>query len=279
MSVRSNGYDNDSLDRILRYFMQTIHSMECAGVAELPLESDLDEPYKSFLDIVMRIFLSAEPPELSRLMLDAEHDAFISGRQLTVEMAMGLRMVKELAWHIWYDVDRYGYLLSTQNLWGNLASEYAHTFFYPGLPEEIGKKYHVEEWRAQLFHRFASQEERKHFGGGDFIELQYCRVEQGTEIEKLVSVDAIQHWRNDSLYICGDDMDTFYSHYGEIITDGIYNNKKSGPVDMFGINYFSPEKTRSIMEQVQKARPLDYMILLRWLKEVKQYNGFYVLGE
>ena len=32
---------------------------------------------------------------------------------------MSLRLIKELSWHIHYDKDFYGYLLSTENLWGN----------------------------------------------------------------------------------------------------------------------------------------------------------------
>lgn len=30
------------------------------------------------------------------------------------------------------------------------------------------------------------------FGGSYFIEIQYCRLAQGTEIERIVSVDAIE---------------------------------------------------------------------------------------
>lgn len=56
-----------------------------------------------------------------------------------------------------------------------------------------------------LFYSFTSQEERKKFGGSYFIELQYCKLAQGTEIEKIVSVSSIEYWKNDSLYIYGDD--------------------------------------------------------------------------
>ncbi len=35
-----------------------------------------------------------------------------------------------------------------------------------------------------LFHIFNSQKERREFGGSDFIEMQYCKLEQGSEIEK-----------------------------------------------------------------------------------------------
>lgn len=129
-----------------------------------------------------------------------------------------------------------------------------------------------------LFHNFRSQEERRKFGGSDFIELQYCKLKQGTKIEKIISVDAIKHWKNESLYIFGDDFNVFYSYYREIFTGGIYNNGESGSMDMCGINYYSSEQSGIVIEQVRKNHPLDYQVLLNWLKDVKKYNGFYILG-
>ena len=80
--------------------------------------------------------------------------------------------------------------------------------------------------------------ERREFGGADFIEIQYCRLAKGTSIRKIVSVDAISHWKDDSLYICGDDMERFYQYYGDIITGGIYNNGDCGPMNLWGINFY-----------------------------------------
>ena len=60
-----------------------------------------------------------------------------------------------------------------------------------------------------LFHKFVSQEERRAFGGSDFIELQYCRLPHGSKLRSIISVDAISHWKLDSLYVSGDDMDVF----------------------------------------------------------------------
>ncbi len=129
-----------------------------------------------------------------------------------------------------------------------------------------------------LFYSFTSQEERNKFGGSYFIELQYCKLAQGTEIEKIVSVSSIEYWKNDSLYIYGDDDNTFASCYGKIFTGGIYNNKKSGIVDIYGINYYSQEYTDSIMKTITKMKPLDYQALFAWLEKVREYNGFYILG-
>lgn len=55
-----------------------------------------------------------------------------------------------------------------------------------------------------MFYTFSSQEEQRKFGGSYFIELQYCRLKPGTEIKKIISVAAIEDWKNDSLYIYGD---------------------------------------------------------------------------
>lgn len=129
-----------------------------------------------------------------------------------------------------------------------------------------------------MFYAFSSREERKKSGGTYFIELQYCRLLPGTEIEKIVSVTAIEHWKNDSLYINGDDANKFVSNYGKIITGGIYNNRKSGMVDMYGINYYSQEQTKLILERIKEIKPLDYQVLLSWLEKSKEHNGFYILG-
>lgn len=129
-----------------------------------------------------------------------------------------------------------------------------------------------------LFHTFSSQEERRKFGCSYFIELQYCRLALGTEIEKIVSVNEIEHWKNDSLYIHGNDDNKFASHYGEIFTGGIYSNRKSGIVDLYGINYYSQQQAHLISEQIKIMKPLDYPTLLNWLEKSKENMGFYILG-
>ena len=129
-----------------------------------------------------------------------------------------------------------------------------------------------------LFHTFSSQDERRQFGGSDFIELQYCRIRQGAEIGEILSVQAIEHWKNDSLYIFGDDMDAFFAQYCKIFSKGIYNNRECGGVDLLGINYYSPEQTALMTEAIKRETPADSQRLLDWLDGGKQYNGFYVLG-
>lgn len=143
MGIRSFGYDSENLDRIICYFMRTVLQCQEYGVENLPLKNTLDEPYKTYLDVAMRIFLHSPVPELARLTLEAEHDAALCRGQVSTEIAMGLQLIKELTWHIHYDEDGYEYILSTENIWGNEAMEYASLTFYPNLPEDIKSKYHI----------------------------------------------------------------------------------------------------------------------------------------
>ena len=61
-----------------------------------------------------------------------------------------------------------------------------------------------------LFHIFNNQDERREFGGSDFLELQFCQLKKGTSIKKIVDTDKINCWLNDSLYVYGDDYNIFY---------------------------------------------------------------------
>ena len=125
-----------------------------------------------------------------------------------------------------------------------------------------------------LFHIFNSQRERREYGGSCFIELQFCSLPKGTPIETLVNSDV--HWQDDSLYV--DDENKFYKEYSSIFDCGVYNNLSSGTVDVYGLNYYSPEKTDIIIDKLGREKPYDYQMLLDWLEKSKEYNGFYILG-
>lgn len=132
-----------------------------------------------------------------------------------------------------------------------------------------------------MFHQFASQEERRSFGGSAFIELQFCKMPFGTKTKKLVSAGNIPYWQNDSLYICGmcnDDVEVFSREYKHIFDCGIYGNLKSGVFDIYGINYYAPDLTDLIIERIRQDKPTDYATLIDWLYKSKAYNGFYILG-
>lgn len=142
MSIKSR-YNNGVLDRIFRYFMRMVLHLQNSGIEKLPLENDFEEPLKSFIDIAVDLITDGQPPEIASLILDAEYDAILSGTSVSVKTAISMRLIKELSWHIHYDEDYYGYLLSTENLWGNEVSEYASRTFYPNIPEEIKERYQI----------------------------------------------------------------------------------------------------------------------------------------
>lgn len=127
-----------------------------------------------------------------------------------------------------------------------------------------------------MFHSFNSQTERKNFGGTQFIEIQYCKLEKGTSIKKIVN--KIDYWKEDSLYIHIDDFDDFISNYGKIFNSGTYSNLETGLIDETGINYYSPEQTKEIIKIIEMQKPLDYQVLIYWLNKAQEYNGFYFLG-
>lgn len=129
-----------------------------------------------------------------------------------------------------------------------------------------------------IFHSFANQEERQNFGGTAFMELQYCTLRPETEIKKIVEVGAHGNWMDSSLYIYLDDIECFCSNYGDIFYGGTYNNLHQGRLDINGINYYTPAQAKEILLKIEGKKPLDYEVISEWLKNGKQYNGFYVLG-
>lgn len=136
-------YRSDLSDEIIIYFMKTILHVQERGIEDLPLAHSLAEPLKSFLDLAVELIIDGQPPEVAALVLDAEYDVLLQREKLTPKMALTLRLIRELSWHIHYDEDYYGYILMTGNLWGDRVSEYASRTFYPNLPEEIKDQYQI----------------------------------------------------------------------------------------------------------------------------------------
>ena len=78
-----------------------------------------------------------------------------------------------------------------------------------------------------LFHSFSSQDKRREFGGGYFLEFTFCKLDKRAVIGKIVSnIVAPLHWSNSSLYLFGDDWNEFCDAYGEIVTNDTYANLK-----------------------------------------------------
>ena len=129
-----------------------------------------------------------------------------------------------------------------------------------------------------LFYSFSSQTERRESGGSNFIEFQCCKLKRGTSIKKIISVDHIEHWKNNSLYLSGDNMEEFLLLYSDIFNKAIYNNRKSGAVDLFGINSCPPELEKAIVKRLRERNSEDDRILTDWLMTADEHNGLYILG-
>ena len=127
-----------------------------------------------------------------------------------------------------------------------------------------------------LFHAIHNQTERREFGGSAFIEIQFCKLPVRSNITSIVDVSNIKNWQNDSLYVS--DENAFYQEYGHIFDCGTYNNLKTGPVDLYGINYYPASLTDTIIERIRESKPADYIVLVDWLERAKDHNGFYILG-
>lgn len=126
-----------------------------------------------------------------------------------------------------------------------------------------------------LFLKFRNDEERRNYGGSYFMEIQYCRLPIGTSDAKLTDGD-IPCWDYTSLYV--HEISEFFEQYADILDKGLYNNLTEGDLDVYGINYYNPEKTGIITEKIRQRKPADYEIFLEWLESDMNRNGFYVLG-
>ncbi|MDE6738923.1 MAG: hypothetical protein K2K07_07505 [Lachnospiraceae bacterium] len=138
-------YQSNVMDDIILYFMRTILHFEKSGIEDLPLEQSFPKPINDFLNLAMELIIDGQPPEVSTLILDTEYDMILHKEDITSEIVLGLRMVRELSWHIHYDEDSYEYIFMTENLWGNRVSEYAARTFYPNLPDAIKDKYQIHD--------------------------------------------------------------------------------------------------------------------------------------
>ena len=88
----------------------------------------------------------------------------------------------------------------------------------------------------------------------------------------------MEHWQDDSLFVYLDDLNIFFVEYKDIFIDGTYSNLKNGPIDLWGINYYSPSQVVAIMQRIQARKPKDGDVLLKWLQSANEANGIYVLG-
>lgn len=125
-----------------------------------------------------------------------------------------------------------------------------------------------------LFYRFASQGERRRFGGSCFAEFAFCK-DRGP-LPELLDVMSLPHWQNDSLYV--QDLDRLWIDYRDILGEGWYSPESRGLLSPYGLNYYGPEDLEVIISRIRERHPRDWENLLPWLEEARKYNGFYVLG-
>ena len=148
---------------------------------------------------------------------------------------------------------------------------------YPNEPHAYCEIYAI--WRKiSCFYSFESSEERRAFGGSAFMELQYCKLKPSATIRKILSLRSIPYWQNDGLYVYVDDIDIFLSNYAGVFGDGVLSNRTTGSIDEFGITYYSSTQLKDIISNIEKQKPLGYEVILDWLKQGIDCNGFYVLG-
>ncbi len=123
-----------------------------------------------------------------------------------------------------------------------------------------------------MFLKFNSTEARRAYGGSAFLELQYCSLPAGTPEKKIVSCGSIRFWDVSSLYIFHEDWDRFYAEYQAIL-----GNSTTG-LDLYGLNYYSAEKTEDIIKKIEVQKPGGHDVFLKWIRENPYNNGFYILG-
>lgn len=67
-------------------------------------------------------------------------------------------------------------------------------------------------------------------------------------------------------------------HYEQVFNCGIYNNLKSGYLDIFGINYYKKALISNLITEIEKNKLPDYETICSWLEKSLEYNGVYILG-
>jgi hypothetical protein len=110
----------------------------------------------------------------------------------------------------------------------------------------------------------------------DYLEFQICEMDMDTDINEIISAKNITHWKESSLYVSVNDWDNFINKYGEYFYGAIQGNGAQGEIDVYGVNYFTLDRTIKILNDISSNQPKDFLI--EFLKKAKLKNGFYVLG-
>lgn len=127
-----------------------------------------------------------------------------------------------------------------------------------------------------MFLRFRTQTERREYGGTDFVELQFCKIQDHTSTAELLEEDRLEFWKEDSLYV--EDYETFRTVYGPIFSEGLRQDMTRGTMDIYGVTYYLPGQIEDILEKLSEEQPEDYEILQEWLIQARAFHGIYILG-
>ena len=114
-------------------------------------------------------------------------------------------------------------------------------------------------WSRTMFKKFNKDEK------GACLELAYCKLSNKSDIKTIVSISNIPFSQPDSLYVDFAFIKDFINQYDDIFTGGTYNNLKSGPVDVCGLNYYNPDLTNQIINKIKEQKPQKFEVVLNWL--------------
>ena len=114
-------------------------------------------------------------------------------------------------------------------------------------------------WSRTMFKKFNKDEK------GACLELAYCKLSNKSDIKTIVSISNIPFSQPDSLYVDFAFIEDFINQYDDIFTGGTYNNLKSGPVDVCGLNYYNPDLTNQIINKIKEQKPQKFEVVLNWL--------------
>lgn len=111
--------------------------------------------------------------------------------------------------------------------------------------------------------------------GSAYYEFQYCKKD--LPVKTLVS-KGYGFWKEDSILVHIDNDADFFESYRKYLEP---TNAPNGTTEFcyYGVNYYTKEQTRSIVNRIREDKPKEFGTLMAWLeKAITDYNGFYFLG-
>ena len=147
-----------------------------------------------------------------------------------------------------------------------------------GFGEWLGQKWNKknkeqlgESKDAKSNKFFITIKEKK---GTGYFEFQYCKKE--LSIKNLINNN--EHWKEDSLFVDANSDLNFFENYGFCLYY-INPQNQTNQFCEYGVNYYTKEQTKIILDKIEEVKPKDYEIIVAWLeKAINEYNGFYFMG-